>query len=116
MRSLVRIYLALGLSLLVLLTGQGMASTRGMNAAVGHMVICTGTGPVAVMVDEDGQPTQAPAFCPDYAMSLLGAVLPDVVAVQPLGRQALPAPVAARTALVSHMPLCALARGPPVTV
>lgn len=108
--------MALGLSLLVLLTGQGMASTRGMNAAVGHMVICTGTGPVLVMIDEGGQPTKAPAFCPDYAMSLLGAVLPDVVAVQPPGRQVLPAPAAVCTALLSQMPLRAVARAPPVTV
>jgi hypothetical protein len=62
-------------SLLVLLTGQGVAASRGMETAVGQMILCTGDGPVVVYTDADGQPTQPPHFCPDYAMTLLGAVL-----------------------------------------
>ncbi|WP_170560960.1 hypothetical protein [Ruegeria atlantica] len=65
------------LSLLVVLTGQGVAASRGMDRAVGQMVLCTGTGPVVVYMDAEGQPTQAPHFCPDYALTLLGAVSPS---------------------------------------
>ncbi|CUH47296.1 hypothetical protein [Ruegeria atlantica] len=62
------------LSLLVVLTGQGIAASRGVDRAVGHMVLCTGSGPVVVYMDAEGQPTKAPHFCPDYALNLLGAV------------------------------------------
>lgn len=111
-----RTYLAVFLSLLVVLTGQGMAATRGMNAAVGHMVLCTGDGPVVVMVDENGQPTQAPSFCPDYALTLLGAVLPDVVLVRAPERAAMPGVVRTGVALVLDTSLRPTARGPPVSV
>jgi hypothetical protein len=102
--------------LLVVLTGQGLAVSRGVDRAVGQMVLCTGTGPVVVYMDEDGQPTAPPHYCPDYALALLGAVhphppvVPDAPlmgGVQPLSRDenliALPLP---------RKP----ARAPPVTV
>ncbi|WP_254429185.1 MULTISPECIES: hypothetical protein [unclassified Ruegeria] len=66
--------LPFALSLLVTLTGQGFAVSRGVDAAVGQMVLCTGSGPVVVYVDAEGQPTQAPHFCPDFALTVLGAV------------------------------------------
>ncbi len=69
--------LPIALSLLLALTAQSVAESRGISAAVGQMVLCTGTGPVVVYMDEDGQPTKAPHYCPDYALSLLGAVTPD---------------------------------------
>ncbi|MEX0307924.1 MAG: hypothetical protein AB3N12_11125 [Ruegeria sp.] len=69
-----RSLLPFALSLLVILTGLGVAESRGIDRAVGQMVLCTGTGPVVVYMDEDGQPTRAPHYCPDYALSLLGAV------------------------------------------
>lgn len=116
MRAVIRTYLAVVMSLLVLLTGQGMAATRGMDAAVGHMVICTGTGPVVVMVDENGQPTKAPAYCPDYALSLLGAVLPDTVSPGQVDRGVLPGPERLDDALVCCVFLSPSARAPPVTV
>ncbi|WP_171235249.1 hypothetical protein [Ruegeria sp. HKCCA6837] len=62
------------LSLLLVLTGQGLAMSRGMNSAVGQMVLCTGNGPVVVYMDESGQPTAPPHYCPDYALSLMGAI------------------------------------------
>ncbi|MCL6283422.1 hypothetical protein M3P21_07730 [Ruegeria sp. 2012CJ41-6] len=69
-----RISLAFVISALLALTGQGLAMSRGVSASVGQMVICTGTGPVMVYVDEDGQPTRPPHYCPDHALSLLGAL------------------------------------------
>lgn len=70
-----RLVLPLLLSLMLVLTGQGFAASRGLNTAVGQMVLCTGNGPVVVYMDEHGQPTKPPHFCPDYALNLLGAVL-----------------------------------------
>ena len=70
-----RTVLPIVLSLLVVLTGQGLAASRGVDRAVGQMVLCTGNGPVVVYMDENGQPTRAPHYCPDYAMALIGAVL-----------------------------------------
>lgn len=72
-----RIILSMILSCLVILTGQGVAVSRGVDRAAGQMVLCTGHGPVVVYVDDEGQPTSAPHFCPDYALALLGAVLAE---------------------------------------
>ncbi|MGV6802845.1 MAG: hypothetical protein ACWA49_01465 [Ruegeria sp.] len=72
-----RRFLPFALSLLLVLTAQGVAASRGLSAAVGQMVLCTGTGPVVVYMDSEGQPTKAPHFCPDYAINLLGAALTD---------------------------------------
>ncbi|WP_170417933.1 hypothetical protein [Ruegeria atlantica] len=75
MKPVLNRFLPFALSLLVVLTGQGVAASRGLDRAVGHMVLCTGTGPVVVYMDAEGQPTRAPHFCPDYALTLLGAVI-----------------------------------------
>ncbi|KIC43352.1 hypothetical protein RA27_08770 [Ruegeria sp. ANG-R] len=74
MTGFFRSLLPFALSLLVAFTGLGIAESRGIDRAVGQMVLCTGSGPVVVYMDEDGQPTRAPHYCPDYALSLLGAV------------------------------------------
>lgn len=55
----------------IALTAQSAAHARAMSDAGGQMIICTGAGPVMVYMDEDGQPTEAPHICPDYALSLL---------------------------------------------
>ena len=61
--------------------GRAEARTRPLPA--GMATLCTGTGPVMVHVDKDGQPVGPPVLCPDFALSLLQAV-----ALQPV----LPAP------------------------
>lgn len=81
-RSL-RIYLALTLVAIMVLTSQSMAVARGaaMDAS-GQIVLCTGTGPVTVYVDENGQPVGRPHICPDCALHVLAAVAaPDIVPV-----------------------------------
>ncbi|MFA3919635.1 hypothetical protein [Ruegeria hyattellae] len=108
-----RISLALAVSALLALTGQGLAMSRGVSASVGQMVICTGTGPVVVYVDAEGQPTRPPHYCPDKAMSLLGAL--ELVEVEP---SVAPPPVSAppvslELVLVRVQPGHALARAPP---
>ncbi|MEP4036187.1 hypothetical protein [Pseudophaeobacter sp.] len=74
MARFLRISLALMLALVVTLTGHASASAKGSRDAAGQMVICAASGPVAIYVDEDGQPTQAPHYCPDCVMHLLDAV------------------------------------------
>ncbi len=60
------------LALMVALTSQSMALARGqMYDASGAMVICTGTGPVSVLVDREGQPVERAPICPDCAFSFL---------------------------------------------
>lgn len=66
---------AIALALLLVLTGQSMALMRSAPDASGQMVLCTGTGPITVLTDENGQPVGPPHICPDCAMSLFAAVL-----------------------------------------
>ncbi|MEX0349094.1 MAG: hypothetical protein AB3N15_06675 [Paracoccaceae bacterium] len=116
MGNTARIYFALAVSALLALTGQGLAMSRGVSAAVGQMVICTGTGPVVVHVDAEGQPTGPPHYCPDYAVSLLGALAQADFALERV-----PPPVSGRPDLrvFTHVQLplrMAMARAPPAAV
>ena len=74
---MVRTCAAFLLTLLLALTGQTMAVARGATDAHGQMIICTGHGPVAVWVDGDGQPTDAPHVCPDCIAQALTGILAD---------------------------------------
>ncbi|MFV0512694.1 MAG: hypothetical protein ACK5MY_03515 [Jhaorihella sp.] len=107
-------YLAIALALLLSVTGQTMAVARGSAASVGEMVLCTGTGPVTVYVDEDGQPTKPPYVCPECVMHLVVAALPSDPAPVRLPRTECPFPV--RDALVdtARSVFRATARSPPV--
>jgi hypothetical protein len=62
------------LALMLILTGQSLAVMRMAPGPAGEMVLCTGSGPVAVAVDENGQPVGPPHICPDCAMALFHAV------------------------------------------
>ena len=56
---------------LLVLTGHSMAISRGHADTIsGTMVICSGTEIVMVHLDENGEPTEAPRFCPDGVLSL----------------------------------------------
>lgn len=63
---------------LMVLTSASLAVARAAPDATGQMVLCTGTGPVVVHVDANGDPTGAPHYCPDCAMTLLAAIAGDV--------------------------------------
>lgn len=113
MARFLRIYLALFLALAVTLTGHAAASMSGSRDAAGQMVICSGTGPVVVYVDDQGQPTTAPHFCPDCVMQLLDApVAPDLHAWQFYGGQEIETAEAA-PARAHRIRLQAVARAPP---
>lgn len=68
---MLRSLICLMLTLMLALTSQSMAVARGASAATDQMVLCTGTGPVAVYMDADGQPTSAPHICPDSALNII---------------------------------------------
>ena len=56
---------------LLVLTGHSMAIARGHADTIsGTLVICSGTEIVMVHLDENGEPTEAPRFCPDGVLSL----------------------------------------------
>ncbi|MFC6686432.1 hypothetical protein [Jhaorihella thermophila] len=113
MRPSFRIHFALALALLLVVTGQALAMARGNAGAAGQIVLCTGTGPVIVFVDEDGQPIQPPHYCPDFALHLIGdAMLPPETAVPAQLRPAPMPPEPARFAVPRPLP-APNARGPP---
>lgn len=77
---------------MIALTGLGVASSRGIDKIAGQMVLCTGSGPVVVYMDKDGQPTQAPHYCPEFALSLLSAVAIDQPTVPAVAAALAPKP------------------------
>ena len=110
-------HITLCLAMLTLVvTAQAFALARGSADGAGQMVLCTGTGLIAVYVDGQGQPTSAPHICPDAALNVLvdGAV-PLVSAPLRQVRFVL-------VELHAHAPLLQLprvappSRGPPLTV
>lgn len=113
MHMVFRTYLAIALALMLALTGQSMAVARAASGPAGEMVLCTGTGPALVYVDENGAPTGAPHICPDCALTLLLALDAPEMAVLPMVARsvALPMPTVKATGLRSQRR--AMARGPP---
>lgn len=74
MRWVIRQTVVLCLLVMVALTSVQLAAARGQSPAVGTMVICTGTGPVHILVDENGIPTGGVMICPDYALAFYGGL------------------------------------------
>lgn len=116
MTKLMRTYLGISLALMLALTGQSMAVARGTPSASGEIILCTGTGPISVLVDENGQPVGKPHICPDCALSVfaaLGEEPPQLL--RPEGRvTALRIEIGKHEADSQSVP--ARARGPPVLV
>lgn len=117
MMQRLRIYVGIFLSLTVVLTAHSAAAMRGAQDAAGQMVICTGTGPVAIYVDSEGQPVPTPHYCPDCVMHLLdaaaaasaaGPVPADILVRVDLAEVDLP--------VYSSCGRCGFARGPPSSV
>lgn len=71
--ALFRPFIALSLALIIALTSGAMAVARGQTTAAGSIVLCTGTGPLTVQVDADGQPIGPVHICPDCALGLFDA-------------------------------------------
>jgi hypothetical protein len=76
--------LALIFAVLLIATSGAMASARGMaQDATGQMVLCTGAGVTAVLMDAEGQPLGALHYCPDCALSSLAVLDADQLNVTP---------------------------------
>ena len=74
----------------LVLTAQSMAVARGTAMSAGQIILCTGTGPVTVDVDKNGQPVRPTHICPDCALSELVAVdEPAFLPAEPLTVSAL---------------------------
>ncbi len=103
------------LALVLLLTAQAAAVAHAAPGPSGQMELCTGTGPVMVYMDEAGNPTGPPVYCPDYALSLIVGIQADGIA---------PVPITQRWghlsggvvlgAVSAQAPVVLRARGPPV--
>ena len=113
MKLHMRSYLTLILVLAVTLTAHSAGAMRGMRDAAGQVVICSGTGPVVIYVDADGQPARTPGNCPDCIMLGMDlSVAPEQMPMampRPKGRTQVPAQVPNQ----SRMILNACARAPP---
>lgn len=109
-------FIAICLAVVLVLTGQSMAAARGAADATGKMVLCVGTQSVVVYMDEQGQLTQAPHFCPDCTLTLIDAepmgmaVSPEVLVLSPYITMAY---VAAHSNVDAHS---YLSRAPPTVV
>ncbi|SHG90455.1 hypothetical protein [Marivita hallyeonensis] len=82
MQRLSRQITSLLLALVIAVTSVQFAAARGDSTAVATMVICTGSGPVHILVDENGEPTGKFIVCPDYATAFYANVwtpLPDAL-------------------------------------
>jgi hypothetical protein len=116
MVSRLRNITVLGLALLIGFTSIQFAAARGQSPAVGMMEICTGTGPVHILVDENGEPTGGVMLCPDYALAFFA----DVWGSLPQANwdaqwQAILVSQGA-IRLITNDVLSAQARGPPILV
>lgn len=104
------------LAVVLALTSQSMAVARGANAATGQMVLCTGSGPMAIYVDAQGAPTSAPHICPDSALNVLADFdLPVVLAPQTLLQVSAQIGLSA-LALPDHPAVVPPSRGPPLSI
>ncbi|SFB10856.1 hypothetical protein SAMN05421688_2912 [Poseidonocella pacifica] len=72
----VRTSLAVTLALLFLWSSAGVAAIRTLPGAAGTMVICTGAGPVTIVIDGEGQPAATRHICPDCLTHHIDTVLP----------------------------------------
>lgn len=68
--TVLRTHIALLLIAVMTLTGHSMAIARGAPGPAGFMELCTGTGPVMVAIDENGEPTGASHICPEFSLML----------------------------------------------
>lgn len=113
--ALARIIKATLLALLLLVTSQSMAVARGtMKDASGAMVLCTGTGPITVLTDENGQPIGPNHICPDCAMSVMAGLAAPLSIASPNEQITALTPAAQLTPQSATDPPPAHARAPPL--
>ena len=116
MRLLLRQITSVFLLLVVFTASVQLAAARGHAPAVGTLEICTGSGPIHILVDENGEPTGGVMICPDYALAFYADPYPNVaVLLTNDAWQGLWADDAAEQIAAQSRPL-SQARGPPEAV
>lgn len=87
--AMIRTLTSAVLLLAMVLTSAAMAVARSsQDVASGTMVLCTGTGPISVQVDADGQPIGPVHFCPDCALAFFATTPdPQIGAFVPVARE-----------------------------
>ena len=113
MKLHLRSYLTMFLVLAVTLTAHSAGAMRGMRDATGQIVICSGTGPVVIYVDADGQPARAPGNCPDCITLNMDLTVGPQQAPLTARQPQVMAQQSQRAWIQSRMPLLACARAPP---
>lgn len=111
-----RASLAILLSLLLILLGQTAAVARAAPPGAGEMVVCSGSGPVTLRLDANGDPAGPPHVCPDCTMHLLSVVLPDPIMAVAVAGAARPAAPAGTPPSLPATPRQSAARDPPRSV
>lgn len=116
MRHPLRPFAAIALALLLVFTAQSMAAARGMQGVGGAVVLCTGSGPVTILTDSDGQPIGPAHICPECTLSLIVAVgQADAALTHPMGRaEALLVPYVPASIARQELPFSA--RDPPAAI
>lgn len=109
-------FFAIALALLLVLTAQSMAAARGMPGVSGSVVLCTGSGPLTILTDAEGQPVGPAHICPDCTLSSIVALAQDAPLVaHPMGRsEALKSP--GRSVVLHRIAQPFSARDPPAAV
>ena len=74
---------AMILSVILVVTGGAMTAARGHAQSGTLMVICTGSGITAVVLDENGDPVETRQVCPDCALGTLTGLLPVLFTLLP---------------------------------
>lgn len=116
MRHALRPFSAIALALLLVFTAQSMAVARGIQGVGGAVVLCTGSGPVTILTDSEGQPVGPTHICPECTLSLIVAsAQADVALSHPMGRaETLVIPYHADTLTQRSQPFSA--RDPPAAI
>ena len=105
---------AVVLSLILVVTAQGMAFARGQAPAEGQLILCTGQGAVMIFTDADGRPTSPPQLCVDGMQALFGFNLTCLAEAEcPANLSHVDWPFAAESLLHAERPHLS-ARDPPV--
>ncbi|MBU2891171.1 DUF2946 family protein [Celeribacter halophilus] len=113
--SVTRTINALVVALLLVVTSQSMAVARGtMRDATGAVVICTGTGPLTVLTDADGQPVGPAHICPDCALSVIAGLAEAFDLLPPAQRVLQVTPLVLNPPVHDTVPPRPRARAPPL--
>ena len=76
--------LAVFLSVILVVTSGAMTAARGDAQSGTLMVICTGSGFTAVVLDENGEPVETRQVCPDCALGALAGLPPGLFTLAPV--------------------------------